>query len=104
DGIPDSLCEKRPSVDGSAIFLHCPGEQKANAAAEWKALTLCLLKFSRDLCEGRGLQLKIGAGRQIKDRDRYLALGVFKSGNSRARREATRQFQTDTGPGRIGRF
>ena len=34
--------------------------------------------------EGRGLQLKIGAGRQIKDRDRYLAFGVLKSRNSRA--------------------
>jgi hypothetical protein len=63
-----------------------------------------LLEVLWELGEGRGLQLKIGAGWQIKDRYRYLAFSVLKSGDSCAGLQIAWHFEADTRAGRIGRF
>ena len=80
-----------------SIFLRDPADQEPNAGVEWKAFPFCLLEVLRKLGEGGGLKLEICAGRQIKDRDRYLAVCVFKSGKMRARLEIARHFEADTG-------
>src|SRR5512139_1634764 len=84
-----------------AVFLRGSGDQKSDAAAKRKAFPFRVLKVLGELGEGGGLKLGICARRQIKDRDRYLAVGILETGKTRARLEVARQLEADPGAGRI---
>ena len=59
------------------VFMRDPAEKDADAGLEGETLAFRLFQVGL-VIEGRGLEFRIGARRQVKDRDRDPARGIFE--------------------------
>src|SRR5262249_3182001 len=104
DGLADRHCQQRPAMNPGVVLCGNATDQKANAAAKREALPFQLLEIVLGLAKSRRFELRVGAGRKIKDRNDDLTFTVLETGKACAQLHVARGFEAYAEPRRKNRL